>query len=133
MKCAPKKSAGGGNDYEKVGFKIGTAKRFNGGTSMNDVSVIYMNFSRANVQAEELSSLAERLRQIIDNDFESCLAQIARCWSGENPKAFLNKAGQMKSEMTRIASKLDSAAQTIIEVAAQTKKAELAAIRLAKD
>jgi len=96
---------------------------------MSGLSIIYMNFDRANAQAEELSCLARDLRSI-NGDYEDCLLRIRAYWTGDNSKAFLEKADSVKNKVDKTASKADSAAQTISDIAEQTKNAELEAMEL---
>jgi len=90
-----------------------------------------MECKQANERAEELADIAESLRAIRKNDVDDFTAMTGRYWTGENSRAFLGKVNQAVSKLDENISRIDAAAQTISEIAEQTKAAELAALQLA--
>lgn len=93
---------------------------------------LYMDFKKARLQAEELSSLATELRKIGNDDLNDSLARISTFWTGENATRFIGKGNQVKGKILKVADQLDSAASAIKTIARQTYEAEMRALQLAK-
>jgi len=99
---------------------------------MKDELTIYMDFKMTSAQSAELAAIAEGLKAIKNNDFWDAISLTEMYWSGENARAFIDK---MKLAFLRLEgniSKVDAAAQTVSDIAEQTKDAELAALQLAR-
>lgn len=93
---------------------------------------IYMNFKKAEAEANKLRSIARSMKSLADDDFEGTLGRIKNNWTGENSDAFVAKARVVKDKISDTSTDIQRVADTIISIAERTRKAELDAINVAK-
>lgn len=94
---------------------------------------IYLNFRKANNLVSELRSIARDTRRMASGEFQGALNQADRAWNGENSEEFLRKGLKIKSNLQTMADDVDKIANTIEQIADNTYRAEMRAVRIAKE
>ena len=94
---------------------------------------INMDFQKAEAQVSELRSLANQMRDIANEELNRTLNNINANWDGENSEAFLAKGRMLKSRISNTATDIDRIADSIHAIAENTKRAELEAVRIARE
>jgi uncharacterized protein YukE len=82
-------------------------------------------------QAEKLESLAERLKNIAENDLEDVLSEVNQGWQGENATKFLRKGDTMKGKVLVSGEDLREIARTMRRMADNLRDSEERAARVA--
>ena len=95
------------------------------------VGEIRLDYNKAIQQADTLSGIAQKLRNMANKDFQECISEISHNWTGENSTAYIRKCEILKSNMIRTAEKLEKASSTIRQIAKNTYNAEMSAFRIA--
>lgn len=93
---------------------------------------IQMDYNKAVRQADSLLELARELENTSKRDFQSCISEISRSWTGENSNSYQSKCRQLQSKIETSAAQLRRTAETIKKIARNTYNAEMAALRLAR-
>ena len=94
-------------------------------------AAIYINYSQAVKQANELDEQAAKLRKIASNDCDRIISQLSREWKGDSASLYLAKCQTLKNELIKSAKKLENTAQSIRTAAKKVKEADLRAKELA--
>lgn len=92
---------------------------------------IQMDYNNAVRQANSLEETADRLKRIANKEFQDCISDISRNWTGENASAYLRKCNALKQDIGATADKLERTARSIKKMAKNTYDAEMKALRLA--
>lgn len=93
--------------------------------------MIEMNFAQAKKQAAELEAIASKIEKLASDSMANNMSQISANWKGENSEAYVKKYQTLQNKVSKSAGELRKAAQTIRTIAANTYKAEMAALALA--
>ena len=93
---------------------------------------IWMDFSKANKQADKPDEIASKVEKVAKNDMTNCRGTLSNGWKGDNATAYLKKMQIVEGDLASNAVNLRKIAKTIRQVAANTYKAEMAALRIAQ-
>lgn len=93
---------------------------------------IQMDYNNAIRQADSLNEIAKELDNTADRDFQDCISEISRSWTGENSEAYQRKCGQLQEKIGKSADQLRKTAETIKKIAQNTYNAEMTALKLAQ-
>lgn len=95
-------------------------------------AAIYLEYSKANQQADALDQIAERLGKLSSQQFQECLGQISVNWQGSNADAYIKKGKTLQGNISQTAGELKKAASVIRKIAKTTYDAEMRARELAR-
>ena len=93
---------------------------------------IQMDFKKADEQAKELEEIASALESLANKDITDCLTAIGNHWKGDNATAYIKKGNTVKENIQNVAKSLKKSAETIKEIAGNTKEAEMKALNSVK-
>lgn len=93
---------------------------------------IYMNFKKAEAQAENMRKFAQVLLDVAGNDVGQIIRQLRNNWTGDNSDKLMTKADVLRERMVNSAKELQELADVVIRIAEKTQKYELAAIGIAR-
>lgn len=96
------------------------------------VTVIRMEFNKANQQADKLDRLAGELRQIANDRFAGCLSEINNAWKSDSSTKYIKKGRQLQEEIRQRAKELENTARAIRTIAKNTYNAEMRARQIAQ-
>lgn len=82
-------------------------------------------------QADKLDELAQKLKNIANDDLEEILMEVDRGWKGENARKFLDKGDRMRNKVLTSSQNLKNIADTMRKMANNIKESEERAARLA--
>lgn len=99
---------------------------------MKSMHEITMDFNNANTQADNLDAVAKDIDNMIKNEFDPCMTDIGKNWTGDNAEAYIAKGYKLKSQIEKSAANLRKTANTIRNIARNTYNAEKAAYELAQ-
>lgn len=99
---------------------------------MASEATIQLNYQQAINQAKSLENLASELRTLANNNMESTISELSGNWTGDNARAFIEKAEKAQNDLLKNARALTDAARVIRESAENIRKAELLAKRIAE-
>lgn len=94
---------------------------------------IRMDYDRAVRQANSLDQIARDMKNTANRDFQDCMSQISRSWTGTNSTAYVNKCRQLKTNMVSTADSLIKTAEAIRTIAKNTYNAEMQALEVARE
>lgn len=105
-----------------------------GGTkcNMKSLSEINMDFNQAIQKAEELEQIADGMKGLAKNEFDSALQSISVSWKSDTANDFMSKGVRLREKINRSAGELNSIARTIRISARILYNAEMAAYCLAQ-
>ncbi len=92
---------------------------------------IWLEYSKAIGQANELDQIASEMEGLADGDFQGCLSNIAANWTGANSRAYVKKGQKLKGDINDSAKQLRRIAKTIRTIAKRTRNADLRAREIA--
>lgn len=93
---------------------------------------IQMDYNNAIRQASSLEQVARELKSTADKDFQNCMSEISRSWTGSNASAYISKCRRLQEKIAATAGRLNRTADTIRKMAKNTYDAEMKALALAK-
>lgn len=96
------------------------------------VTVIRMEFNKANQQADKLDRLAGELRQLANDRFAGCLSEINNAWKSDSAAKYIKKGRQVQDEIRKRAKELENTAKAIRTIAKNTYNAEMQARQIAR-
>ena len=94
---------------------------------------IEFDFQRAKAQAEKIDRIADRLRNLSQNDFDDSLQNLSAGWKGESASLYLQKGGALQDKIVNTASELYVVADDIRTIAKRIYEAEIAALKIAQE
>lgn len=92
---------------------------------------IEMDFRAAMNQADKIDGIANRLKNLSNNDYRNTIQNISNAWKGDNADVYVKKSSTLIDKMNGTASKLADAADTIRRIAKNIYDAEMAAWEIA--
>ena len=95
------------------------------------LSVIRMDFRKANQQAKDLDALAKRLKILSDRNLNETLDHISQNWKGENSEKYVKKGEILQDNMRKTANEISRVANSIQEIAKTVYDAEMRAWEIA--
>ena len=93
---------------------------------------IRMDYQKAIKEADKLKVLASDLKQTADR-LDQSLTNVKSAWKSDSSVKYVNKGRKLREELKKRAKELDQAAGVIRQIAQNTYKAEMEALRLAKE
>ena len=100
---------------------------------MRSRSVIIMDYNRVMGLADQLDSLAGKLKQEMDGTVRGTLDSLRAAWQGENSELFMSKSYNFISNAASSADSLQSFAYSIRSNAQRVYNAEMEALRIAEE
>ncbi|WP_432627719.1 WXG100 family type VII secretion target [Brotaphodocola sp.] len=97
------------------------------------LSVIRMDFRKANQQAKDLDALAKRLKILLDRNLNETLDHVSQNWKGENSDRYVKKGRVIREHMRETASEISQVSNSIQEIAKAVYDAEMRAWEIAHD
>lgn len=92
---------------------------------------IQMDFAKAKTDASWLDGIADRMKNLANNNFNQSMLSLSSAWSGENSRQFLQKEERIKSNLLESARELQNIAADIRRVAQRVRDAEMRAYDIA--
>lgn len=92
---------------------------------------IYLDYQNAIKQAERLEQAAKDLKKEASR-LGDCRHDISAAWKGENASMYLRKVKTVETDVSKMEKNVTKAATAIRKIAAETYRAEKAALELAK-
>ena len=92
---------------------------------------IYMDFQKAQDQANRLRQIASNMDNVADDELQGAITKVRSDWTGENSDGYTQKADKEKAKISKTAIDVKKVAETIEQIAARIMQAELDAIRIA--
>ncbi len=99
---------------------------------MKTEAMIYLDYQKTLREADQLKAIASRLKGLSSSELENCLGQVSSHWEGENSRAYVAKGRTVSAKITKTASQLEQAAETIRTMAKNTYNAEMRALQIAR-
>lgn len=100
---------------------------------MRSRSEIIMDYNRVMGLADQLDSLAGKLKQEMDGTVRGTLDSLRAAWQGENFELFMSKSYNFISNAASSADSLQSFAYSIRSNAQRVYNAEMEALRIAEE
>lgn len=100
---------------------------------MRSRSEIIMDYNRVMGLADQLDSLAGKLKQEMDGTVRGTLDSLRAAWQGENSELFMSKSYNFISNAASSADFLQSFAYSIRSNAQRVYNAEMEALRIAEE
>lgn len=94
---------------------------------------IIFNYNQAMAKAQELDTAAAKLESDAVNEMDSIISSINRNWTGDNAQAYIQKCTKEQSNISAIAQSIRTTASTIRTMAENIKRAEMEALRIARE
>ncbi|WP_026517599.1 hypothetical protein [Butyrivibrio sp. MC2021] len=98
---------------------------------MKTEAQIYMDFKRAQAQADRLRQIASNMDNVAEDEMAGAISKVRSDWTGENADTYTSKADKEKTKVIKTAADVRRVADTIEAMAARIMQAELDAIRIA--
>lgn len=100
---------------------------------MRSRSEIIMDYNRVMGLADQLDSLAGKLKQEVDGTVRGTLDSLRAAWQGENSELFMSRSYDFISNAASSADSLQSFAYSILSNAQRVYNAEMEALRIAEE
>ena len=100
---------------------------------MRSRSEIIMDYNRVMGLADQLDSLAGKLKQEMDGTVRGTLDSLRAAWQGENSELFMSKSYNFISNAASSADSLQSFAYSIRSNAQRVYNAEMEVLRIAEE
>lgn len=100
---------------------------------MSSLSEIYFNYDKAIAQANQLDSVAKKLKYAADNNMESILSEVSRAWKSDSAPQYIKKGQKVETDLRTSAKNLNQIAAAIRTIAQRVLEAELEAWRIANE
>lgn len=100
---------------------------------MRSRSEIIMDYNRVMGLADQLDSLAGKLKQEVDGTVRGTLDSLRVAWQGENSELFMSRSYDFISNAASSADSLQSFAYSIRSNAQRVYNAEMEALRIAEE
>lgn len=94
--------------------------------------MIQLNYTQAMEQAEQLSKLADEMKDLSEEEVERLITELGSCWEGENAVAYIAKVEVLKKNLEKTAEDIKKTATTIQEMATNIYNAEMEAEKIAE-
>ena len=94
---------------------------------------VYMDFRAAKDVVNELRQIAREVRRTSSTDLRLALSRVRSNWRGNNADAFLDKGTKLQKNIEETANYLDSLVNDIQQIADNTYRAEMEAIKKAQE
>lgn len=99
---------------------------------MKTSAQIKLNYREAIQQADELDTLASKVRSTANDKVEQSMQLLSSGWKGNNATEFLRKYGELKQQIMDSAKELNSIADDIRRTAKIVYNAEMTALQIAQ-
>lgn len=100
---------------------------------MRSRSEIIMDYNRVMGLADQLDSLAGKLKQEVDGTVRGTFDSLRTAWQGENSELFMSRSYDFISNVASSADSLQSFAYSIRSNAQRVYNAEMEALRIAEE
>lgn len=100
---------------------------------MRSRSEIIMDYNRVMGLADQLDSLAGKLKQEVDGTVRGTFDSLRAAWQGENSELFMSRSYDFISNAASSADSLQSFAYSIRSNAQRVYNAEMEALRIAEE
>lgn len=96
------------------------------------MELLQFDFQKAERQAAELETLAEKMKSIACSQYEDTISNLSGAWQGTSANTYMKKARILQEKMKNNADDLKRTAQALRTVAAVVRAAEEKARELAR-
>lgn len=96
------------------------------------MELLQFDFQKAERQAAELETLAEKMKSIACSQYEDTISNLSGAWQGTSANTYMKKARTLQEKMKNNADDLKRTAQALRTVAAVVRAAEEKARELAR-
>ena len=93
---------------------------------------ILLDHQKAMAQANQLDEIADKLDRLSEDKMEDALGKLKSAWQSDNSPAFYSKSAIVQGDIKNSAGNVRKIARAIRETANAIKKADLAALEIAK-
>lgn len=93
---------------------------------------IQINFRNADSRAEQLDAIAEEMKKIANDSLMQSLERLQGGWQGESADLYVRKGMELVSLINATAKEISAAADSIRQIARNTRDAEQRAYELAQ-
>lgn len=98
---------------------------------MSSLAEIHFNYNQAIAQADQLDSIAAKLRNAANGDVEDIMRDVGKAWKSDSTQQYIKKGQKVKSDMLISDRNLAKIADAIRTIARRVRDAELEAWRIA--
>lgn len=93
--------------------------------------MIQLNYTQAIEQAEQLSKMADEIKDLSEEEVAKLITDLGSCWEGENASAYIAKVEILKRNLEKTAEDIKKTSTTIRDMATNIYNAEMEAEKIA--
>ena len=99
---------------------------------MKTKTQIEIDFAQAKAMAAQLDEIAGNIGKLSTNEFEACIDNTRRHWTGENATNYVAKCELLQNQLDTTKGAISRAAETVRKIAQQLYDAEMQALAIAQ-
>lgn len=99
---------------------------------MSSATRIEFDYNRAIAQAQKLDEIAEKLYNLVQNDFIGSMEMLKGGWEGEASNMYIDKGNILCDKINKTSKDLKNTANSIRKIAKRIYESEMHALEIAK-